>query len=149
MVGILQLQRGRNCLVDRGKRDHNHGLWIVKRRRGIQPKIERIVFRKSDGWNVLKLGRVQAGHQTNQIQHRAHIRAIRRCTGVRDHRCTLHGTDQVRRVAIRDHLCKCLPMTVVQQQGSAALSQAGYLLIRGPLEAFFVRLQVQRRSQLA
>ena len=125
---------GRQC-------NYHYGLRIAERRRHIQTQVQRILSRKCQRGNVLKMRRMQRGQNLRRIHNRSHVRAVKSAAA---HGRVAQLIHQVPGRSVGQLRHQRLRVRVVQHQSVCVLNQAGRLLVAWLVKALLVYPDAQR-----
>ncbi len=128
---------------DRGQRDHEHRLRIVKRRRRVEPQVHFRAVRVGKRGDVLVLCGVKRGQDLADVDGGRDVGVVQ-AGGYADRGAGLQG--EIARGAAQESLRR-VDAAVVEDERALALLQAGGLLIGGALEAVLVELERERPGE--
>ena len=124
--------------------DHDDRFGIVERGWGVEPEVECFVAGKGDGGNVLVFGGVEAAHDADEINDRAHVGAVEPSAADGG----VGGlVDEIGAGTVAKGVGDGLAVAVVKQHLVAGLGEAGGLCVDGLLEAVEVGLEIESAGE--
>src|SRR5882762_10223224 len=125
LVGIYRAKRRELCSFHCRQSHHQHRLGLMERGRIIELEVQLVPFWDRQGGDVLVRGGVKSPHNSGEVDHSTHVRAIVTAPG---QPCVADLSDQIGRRPGSKSGDHGLTMAIIEHQLVAMLSQARGLL---------------------